>query len=345
MQNEIKSYYAAANGYSGFRSYFNEVFNTQKLERLFIIKGGPGTGKSTLMKKILKDFSSKGYPCDAIYCSSDPNSLDGVIINGEIAVIDGTAPHQTDTKLPGAVDEILNLGEGWSYEKLKKRRKEIEEINKRKKQNYDSAYKYLSFSGNMQNYKIELLKKQFDFKSAENVILSLISNYKNCETEAGSILISAFCKNGYSRRSLSGFDIKKTYSLKGEFGEEKIFLELLSKLALGKYSLTRFPSPFADEITEGLYFEDEKILFLENCEGEEVIACSRFIKEKENAELDFLDNITDLCLEKSKEAFIKASEAHFLLEDIYKDSMDFKINEEIYESLSEKVSKILTDKR
>ena len=45
-------YFASANGYRGFRSYFNEVFAEEGLDKLFILKGGPGTGKSTLMKRL-----------------------------------------------------------------------------------------------------------------------------------------------------------------------------------------------------------------------------------------------------------------------------------------------------
>ena len=59
MQKRHEEYYAAANGFSGFRSNFNEVFNKNSLTHLFILKGGPGTGKSTLMKKLLKHFSEE----------------------------------------------------------------------------------------------------------------------------------------------------------------------------------------------------------------------------------------------------------------------------------------------
>jgi hypothetical protein len=72
------------------------------------------------MKSISKAFCQDKYEKELIYCSSDPRSLDGVIIsaNGKkIAVIDSTSPHERDAKIPGATDEIINLGEhfdiGW----------------------------------------------------------------------------------------------------------------------------------------------------------------------------------------------------------------------------------------
>ena len=134
-----KSYFAAANGFSGFRSYFNEIFNTKNYTRVFIIKGGPGTGKSTLMKRLINDFRKSATEIHAIYCSSDPSSLDGVVLEfGKIrlAFLDGTAPHATDTVYPGAVDELVNLGEFWNEEKLISARSEIIEISEAKKNHY-----------------------------------------------------------------------------------------------------------------------------------------------------------------------------------------------------------------
>ena len=75
-----KTYFAAANGYNGFRSNFEKIFSLQKLEKLFVIKGGPGTGKSTIMKKLAKEFSNCSDITN-ILCSSDPGSLDGLILS------------------------------------------------------------------------------------------------------------------------------------------------------------------------------------------------------------------------------------------------------------------------
>ena len=77
MTATIKGYFACANSSRGFCNYFES--NLQGLERLYILKGGPGTGKSTLMKEIGADFYDLGYDIEFIYCSSDPSSLDGVL--------------------------------------------------------------------------------------------------------------------------------------------------------------------------------------------------------------------------------------------------------------------------
>jgi len=341
LNTQTREYYAAANSFSGFRSFFDEVFERKNFERIFILKGGPGTGKSTLMKKTLQKFSEMGFACDAIYCSSDPESLDGIIIDGKVAVIDGTAPHETDTRLPGAADEIINLGESWSSEILSKKRKEIEELNKIKKQNYSSAYKYLAFSGNIHDYKLELIKKCFDFKSAENFISALVKSYKESKKSPSKLLISAFSKYGHTRRDFLKNHIEKQYSIRGKYGEESIFLLLLEDCCKDKFSYIRLLSPFREDMSDGIYFNDENALFLLNSEKGELIDTSVFLKGHDAGEIGFLKKSEEELLLKSKEAFMRASDAHFLLEDIYKAAMDFDKNDEIYQKLSEKIRKIL----
>ena len=90
---------------------FGEIFSPDKLEKVYIIKGGPGTGKSHLIKSLAAAAKEKNYDIEYFHCSADVNSLDGIIINDiKTAIIDGTAPHVTDPKYPGAVDIIVNVG-------------------------------------------------------------------------------------------------------------------------------------------------------------------------------------------------------------------------------------------
>ena len=47
-----KRYFAASNSSQGFMNYYKDVFITKMCKRLFVIKGGPGTGKSRFMRDI-----------------------------------------------------------------------------------------------------------------------------------------------------------------------------------------------------------------------------------------------------------------------------------------------------
>ena len=135
-------FFAAANGYDGFISYFEKIFDPRDFARIYILKGGPGTGKSSLMRKISREISSKGGICESILCSSDKDSLDGIICTNneaKIAIIDGTAPHERDPQLPGTKDELINLGDHWDKRWLCAKQNEILELNLEKKNAYRKA--------------------------------------------------------------------------------------------------------------------------------------------------------------------------------------------------------------
>lgn len=118
MSNK-KKVFLAANSPSGFVSFFDELYNPYRSCRAYIIKGGPGTGKSSLMKKLGAAAEEKGLDVVYVYCSSDPKSLDGVVIPAlSVSVADGTAPHVLEPKFPGACENLLNLGAFWNKNRL-----------------------------------------------------------------------------------------------------------------------------------------------------------------------------------------------------------------------------------
>lgn len=120
------SSFLGANTPEGFVSFFDELYNPYRDTEVYIIKGGPGTGKSTFMKRVADCAVRKGLVTERVCCSSDPCSLDAVIIPERgISICDGTAPHVAEPRFPGACENILNLGQFWDSDKLKKRADEI----------------------------------------------------------------------------------------------------------------------------------------------------------------------------------------------------------------------------
>ncbi len=114
-ENRDLSFFLGANAPSGFVSRFDELYDPENGWRCYIIKGGPGTGKSGLMKRLIEYTPELMH--EYIYCSSDPDSLDGVIFpEKKVCIADGTAPHVMEPKYPGAVETIINLGDYWDQE-------------------------------------------------------------------------------------------------------------------------------------------------------------------------------------------------------------------------------------
>ncbi len=146
-----RTYFAAANSERGFVNYFESCFSEARCERLYIIKGGPGTGKSHLMRTVARHARRAGYEVTAYACSSDPASLDGVLCRRDnrpgIGFVDGTAPHVWEPSLPGVRESLVDLGAFWNDDALWQAREEIGRLTEAKSAAYRRAYSLLRAAG------------------------------------------------------------------------------------------------------------------------------------------------------------------------------------------------------
>ena len=126
MKNEGAAFFMGTNTADGYVSLFPELFDAKDGWTVYLIKGGPGTGKSGLMKRIAQEAQQRGYLVQRVYCSSDPKSLDAVRIPAlKVCLLDATAPHTLDPQYPGAAETIVNLGEAWNEKKLQENAQRI----------------------------------------------------------------------------------------------------------------------------------------------------------------------------------------------------------------------------
>jgi len=150
--------FCAANSGNGFFSFFNTLLN-EKDQKIYYIKGGPGSGKSTLMKRI----ASMAEDAELILCSADPDSLDGIRLPKENSVIiDATAPHSHEPKYLGVGGTIVDLGEGIVPEKLDKSK--IISLSEEKSQIYHEIYHILESAQRLHEGVFLPIKKQADLK-------------------------------------------------------------------------------------------------------------------------------------------------------------------------------------
>ena len=98
-------------GPDGFVSCFDHLMPECVLKRKLILKGGPGVGKSTFMRRLHAALCDPGNTSTLYFCSGDPDSLDAVALpHLGLLILDGTAPHVVDPHIPGARDSLINLG-------------------------------------------------------------------------------------------------------------------------------------------------------------------------------------------------------------------------------------------
>ena len=141
-QQHVHHLFPGSNTCRGFVGFFEEL--RRKADRTVILKGGPGVGKSTLMREAGRRFERQGMDVYYYHCSGDPDSLDGVLAPAAgYLVMDGTAPHTVDPAVPGARDGILNLGVCLNESQLASQAAEIESLQRRISACYAQAYRYL----------------------------------------------------------------------------------------------------------------------------------------------------------------------------------------------------------
>lgn len=119
--NAPVGFFLGANTPQGFCGFHHELYDGREGWRAFLIKSGPGTGKSSLMKSILADMRERGMETEALFCSSDPHSLDGVVVPAiKTVIFDATAPHILEPQYWGTVEQIVDLSSCMDAEILHK---------------------------------------------------------------------------------------------------------------------------------------------------------------------------------------------------------------------------------
>lgn len=184
MENLNLKYFLAANSCEGFCSYFEKSYLPDGEWQAFIIKGGPGTGKSSFMKYFAVRAKKKGLKTLLCPCSSDPNSLDAVILpEKKLAILDGTPPHTLEPTFPGVCETILNFGDFWDVNSFKAHKKEIIETSLLNKAYHKTASRYMEAAGKLilDSYKTELActDKEKTLQFSKNLCRKLIPQKAN----------------------------------------------------------------------------------------------------------------------------------------------------------------------
>ncbi|MBP2654680.1 MAG: hypothetical protein H6Q73_2249 [Firmicutes bacterium] len=173
-EGKVRHLFPGGNTPQGFFSYYNYIIPVDA-NRIFILKGGPGTGKSTFMRKIGEAMISQGHDVEFHHCSSDNKSLDGLVIPDlQVAFIDGTAPHIVDPKNPGCVDEIIHLGDFWDEKGIVPHKKTIIDYNAEISRNFQRAYRLLNAAKSIYDDIAAINSSALDIAEANRVAEELI---------------------------------------------------------------------------------------------------------------------------------------------------------------------------
>lgn len=359
---KLLHFFLGANTPQGFVSRFDQLADASDGWRAFILKGGPGTGKSTLMKRMISQVEDRCPQIEMIHCSSDVDSLDGVIIPAiKTSIADGTAPHVIEPKYPGAFEQLVDLSGCWDEHLLYERRKEIMTLAARISRCHEHCCRFLAAAGSLlsDNWRIaldatEITKLQkaaariasAEFKDGGNAPGHESVRFLSAVTNKGPVLFhetaNALCSRIYliedsygassrlilnalrSRALESGLDIISCYCPLSPF--EKLEHLFIPSLQLGFMTSNDFhhPDVVPYKVIRSRRFTDEETL------------------KKSRRRLTFNRKAAQQLLNEAAFLLAEAYELHNQLETYYIAAMDFSAVDSVISRLLEKYEHILS---
>ena len=343
MKGKAKTVFPGNNSSRGFYSYYESGLSG--MERIYILKGGPGTGKSSLMRRLGEAFLTRGFDVEFWQCSSDNDSLDGILVPVlKAAMIDGTAPHIVDPRYPGVREEILHLGEYWDPQVLSRGREKIVALTDEISAAFAMAYRRLGAAG---SWDLQLQQER--------------GTQTKVPTGAGEFVAEVLGEDGFSLRHLFAsavtpagivdltFDLcrecKTRYFLLGKRGlGQRAYME---QLVAGAVERRRDV-----EIYHGCLHADEVVLVIFPKLELSVAAVETFPEEERRSDdhvLDFSGEETktmqiaegkrDTLIAAGVEEIARAHKLHDALESYYIEAMDFSALDEIGGKILQEVLK------
>lgn len=351
------SFFLGANTPQGFYSLFNELYNPDKNEQIYIIKGGPGTGKSSMMKKVAAEAEKRGYSVERIPCSSDPLSLDGVIIPElNTAIADATSPHIINPVFPGVTEHTVDPGRFWSVNKLRTNGDKIKKITLNNSEFHKQCIKYLKaasvIENDISNIFTELFNKEKAQRFAERFCFKELSSTEKDSGKIQKRFLSAVTPLGVvvqyesffnmcdkiitisdNSSIISGEIIKTINNYAGERGIDRIIC-MCPMNPEKKYEHIIFPNLRIGVFTSNIYHPMIK-------KNGKTIHFERFINENELSsyknKLSFLKKAKLELIGESIRSLEQAKASHDILESYYIAAMDFRGVSKMTDELIEKI--------
>ncbi|MGE5704484.1 MAG: PRK06851 family protein [Clostridia bacterium] len=147
---------------------------TKTIEKRYFIKGRPGSGKSTMLKKIAAASEQKGYDTEIFHCGFDPNSLDMVLIpERNVCIFDSTAPHEYFPSREG--DEIVDMYERTIVPQTDERfARDLKEIKARYSAKMGEATRWLGKANGHQEQLLAIYRSATDPEIPKGITEQLI---------------------------------------------------------------------------------------------------------------------------------------------------------------------------
>lgn len=356
MQADEKiRYFLGANSPQGFYSLYEQLIDPKQANAIYILKGGPGCGKSTLMRRIGARAEEMGEQVEYIHCSGDPDSLDGVVLHGaKTAIVDGTAPHIIEPHYPGAVDSYVNLGDCYDRTGLCSIKPELMGCMVGYADCYKRAYRCLDAAAEIaEDVRSMLTTPELEEKTAKRAHGILSREVRTAGAGTGQVIqrfLGAITHQGpLTYYTTAEVLCKRIYLLEDSFGLSHLMLvHLLAGLTHSGYDVIACPSPMAPDRLEHLLVPELSLAFLSAPPGclchkrpyrkirMDAMADSDLI-HRNKTRLRFSRKISSALIDEAVESLAQAKTMHDNLEALYNPYVNFELVYHIADELSKTI--------
>lgn len=358
MDKEIK-FFMGANSPNGFYSFYDEIRRVREGYRSYIIKGGPGTGKSGLMRRVADSFKDKDELIEKIHCSSDPYSLDGVVLHtAKCSIVDATPPHVIEPSYPGGYETVINICDFIDEKKAQERLEKTIELQTENAECHSKCRRLIRCADILLKENAYYAEAATDFEKI-NAVGERIAKLEFKEKGEGAIehsrLLSAVTNQGvvvFSETPSALCD--RIYAFKDEFGvSSSALLRLLKDKALKKgYEIFACYCPLTpDYKLEHLFIRDLRLGFvtenrfngLSEPNPYKVMHFSRFtdmdkLKEKKQY-IRFNRKLALALIDAAADSLKTAKKIHDEIENQYSGAVDFAAVTKKTDDVIEKIRK------
>lgn len=359
--SKTKHLYPGGNTCLGFYSFY-DYMTLPQVSRKIVLKGGPGVGKSTFMKKLAQECAESGMMVEYHWCSSDNQSLDGIVLdNHRYCILDGTAPHIVDPRFPAAVDEIINLGEYWNRTGIALHRPEIIALTNTISMCFTRAYLRLKEAYYSYAEWISYNEEACDMSAVKRNTLALSQDFLHkiivSDQKPRHLFAGAITPEGVVNRVESLIDQEtQIFAIKGSpgAGQSLLFNHILRLIELNQLYAEIYHNPFNPEDIDIIILPDCQSALIDisgnicnyadklsNVKFKRILDYDQFLKTRVldpyaknifSARSRFEDNI------KEAVSFIQvAKKNHDELEAYYVPHMDFDAIDDVRKKLVESI--------
>lgn len=354
-KNSIR-YFLGANSPHGFYSLYDQLLDPKQARAIYILKGGAGCGKSSLMRRVGQQAEEAGETVEYIHCSGDPDSLDAVLLpSRKTAIVDGTAPHVVEPVYPGAVESYVNLGDCYNTKELYAIRQQIMDCMSGYKGCYTRAYRCLNAAAEIaEDIRTTLSTKGLEEKIAKRTNGILSREVKKHGTGNGVVtqrFLRAITHQGIlCYHTTAEILCKRIYVLEDSYGLAHLMLSyILSAAAAANYDVIACPSPMAPDKPEHLIIPELSLAFVSAPPGLvwekrpyrririDAMADPDLLR-RNKARLRFARKVSSALIDEAVDSLAQAKRMHDNLEALYNPHVDF---ERVYRIADDLAAEIL----